>query len=70
MQLAEMNILIDGISLIEWGEMIEEILPPNYIKITIEKDLINTNLRYFNIETFGNKFENLFEDFENFERIN
>jgi len=37
---------------------------------TAEKDLINTNLRYFNIETFGNKFENLFEDFENFERIN
>jgi len=61
--------LINGISLIEWGEMVEEILPSNYIKITIEKDLQNTNLRYFNIKTLGNKFENLFEDFENFERI-
>lgn len=61
--------MINGISLIEWGEMIEEILPPNYIKITIEKDILNVNLRYFNIKIFGNKFENLFEDFENFERI-
>lgn len=58
-----------GISLIEWGEMIEEILPSNYIKITIEKDLENTNLRYFNIENHGNKFNNLFDDFNCFERI-
>lgn len=57
-----------GISLIEWGEMIEEILPPNYIKINIEKDLENTDIRYFNIRTFGNKFKNLFDDFTNFER--
>lgn len=25
----------DGISLIEWGELIEEILPENYVKVTI-----------------------------------
>ncbi|MBR6505195.1 MAG: hypothetical protein IKT41_05825 [Clostridia bacterium] len=58
-----------GISLIEWGEMIEDILPSNYIKITIEKDLENMNLRYFNIETHGDKFEGLFDDFNCFERI-
>jgi len=58
-----------GISLIEWGEMIEEILPPNYIKINIEKDSENTNLRYFNVETHGDKFNNLFDDFNCFERI-
>ena len=58
-----------GISLIEWGEMIEEILPPNYIKINIEKDSENTNLRYFNVETHGDKFNNLFNDFKTFERI-
>lgn len=58
-----------GISLIEWGEMIEEILPSNYIKITIEKDSENINLRYFNIETHGDKFEDLFNDFNDFERI-
>ena len=62
--------MINGISLIEWGEMIEEILPNNYIKINIEKDLQDTSLRYFNIKTFGDKFEGLFDDFKNFERIN
>ena len=29
----------DGICLIEWANLIEEILPPAYRKITIEKDL-------------------------------
>ena len=29
----------EGICLIEWAELIEELLPPNIIKITIEKDL-------------------------------
>ena len=29
----------DGICLIEWANLIEEILPPAYKKITIEKDL-------------------------------
>ncbi|MCQ2507007.1 MAG: tRNA (adenosine(37)-N6)-threonylcarbamoyltransferase complex ATPase subunit type 1 TsaE [Lachnospiraceae bacterium] len=28
-----------GVSLVEWGEMIEEILPEGYVKILIEKDL-------------------------------
>lgn len=29
----------DGICLIEWANLIEEILPPSYTQITIEKDL-------------------------------
>ncbi len=29
----------EGISLIEWAELIEEILPKKYTRITIEKDL-------------------------------
>ena len=28
----------EGICLIEWAELIEELLPPDVIKITIEKD--------------------------------
>lgn len=64
-----MNILINGISLIEWGEMVEEILPPNYIKINIEKNSNDNNIRYFNIETHGDKFKNLFDGFKNFERV-
>lgn len=29
----------NGVCLIEWAELIEDILPPNYKKITIEKNL-------------------------------
>ena len=39
-----------GICIIEWGEIIEEALPNNYIKITFEKDISDENLRYFKIE--------------------
>ena len=28
----------DGISLVEWGDLIEEILPENYVKVTILRD--------------------------------
>ena len=49
-----------GICLIEWGEMIEEILPPEYIKVTFEKDEENDEYRKLNIEVFGDKYLNLF----------
>ena len=29
----------DGVSLIEWANLIEDILPKNYIRVTIEKNL-------------------------------
>ena len=38
-----------GICLIEWGELIEEALPNDYIKISFEKDLNDENIRYLNI---------------------
>ncbi len=44
----------NGICLIEWGEMIEEILPPNYLKVTFSKDDNDENYRKLTIETFGN----------------
>jgi len=43
-----------GVSIIEWGEMIEQILPQDYIKITFSRDLENENLRDINIENKGN----------------
>ena len=43
----------NGICIIEWGELIEDTLPKNYIKITFEKDNHNENIRILNIETFG-----------------
>ena len=41
-----------GICLIEWGEMIESILPPDYIKITFKKNEENEEYRELQIEPF------------------
>ena len=38
-----------GICIIEWGELIEDALPNDYIKISFEKDLNDENIRYLNI---------------------
>ena len=35
----------NGICLIEWGELIQDILPKNYIHITFEKDDEDDNIR-------------------------
>ena len=40
----------NGICLIEWGELIEDALPKNYIHITFEKDNQNDNIRILNID--------------------
>lgn len=50
-----------GISIIEWGNLIEEILP-KYIKIDISKDNNNLNIRYINIE-FKGDFDDKFSHF-------
>ena len=49
-----------GICIIEWGEIIKDILPNDYIQITFSKDDSNINYRKLHIQTFGNKFNNLF----------
>lgn len=38
-----------GICIIEWGEMIENLLPPEYIKITFSKDDEDENVRNLTI---------------------
>ena len=43
----------NGVSIIEWGELIEDALPKNYIKISFSRDLENENLREINIECIG-----------------
>lgn len=40
----------NGICLIEWGELIEDALPKNYIHITFEKDNNDENIRILNID--------------------
>ena len=43
-----------GASIIEWGELIEEALPHDYVKINFSRDLENENLRKINIDNVGN----------------
>ena len=43
----------NGICIIEWGEIIEDALPENYIKVTFDKGSQNENTRILNIETHG-----------------
>ena len=38
-----------GICIIEWGEIIEDALPQNCIRINFEKDLSDENIRYLKI---------------------
>lgn len=45
----------NGICFIEWGEMIEDALPSNYIKITFSKNSENDEYRELQIETFGER---------------
>lgn len=40
----------NGICLIEWGELIQDALPKNYIHITFEKDEDDENIRILKIE--------------------
>ena len=40
-----------GICLIEWGELIEDALPTNCIKITFQKDSKNDNVRILNLQS-------------------
>ena len=47
-----------GICIFEWGELIEDILPDNYIKITIDQGNTDDERKLI-IETFGNKYEGL-----------
>ena len=42
-----------GASIIEWGEIIKDVLPKDYIKITFSRDLDEENTRIINIETVG-----------------
>ena len=53
-----------GICIFEWGELIEDILPEDYLKISFEKDEINDNIRKLILEPVGNKFSEVnFEEF-------
>lgn len=48
-----------GICIIEWGEIIKDILPNDYIKILFSKDDNDSNCRILNIKSIGFKYDNL-----------
>lgn len=54
----------NGICIVEWGEIIKEALPPEYIQISFDRNEIDINKRILNIKTFGNKFDNIFNFME------
>ena len=53
-----------GICIFEWGELIEDILPNDYIKIKFERIGNEDNFRKLEIETFGSKYQDI--DFTKF----
>lgn len=56
----------NGICIIEWGDLIKDILPKEYIQIDFEKDLNNNeDTRILNITTYGDRFLTYFKDFKN-----
>ena len=44
----------NGICIIEWGKLIQDALPENYIEVLLKKDETNDNKRILIIETHGN----------------
>lgn len=50
-----------GICIIEWGELILDALPENYIKICFEKHPQNQDCRILNVETIGERFGDFYE---------
>ena len=47
-----------GICIVEWGEIIQDALPPEYIEINITVQ--NEQERIFNISTYGKKYDSIF----------
>ena len=48
-----------GICIIEWGDLIKEALPTDYIRISFGKIDSDENIRILNIETFGSKYDKI-----------
>lgn len=50
-----------GLCIIEWGIIISDALPSEYIEINFEKSDENENFRLLKVRTFGNKYDSIFE---------
>ena len=54
-----------GISVIEWGEIIEDALPQNYLKIFFSRDDENESVRTLHFEAHGKHFVDILERIKN-----
>ena len=52
----------NGICIIEWGELIEDILPNNYIKIKFSKDEKDESIRYLEFTAYGKRLQTIIEE--------
>lgn len=52
----------NGICIMEWGEMIQDALPPNYIQISFSRDLEDENKRILTIQSIGTKYIDLVKE--------
>ena len=56
----------NGICIIEWGEIIEDALPNDYIKIDFSWNLDDENSRTLNIQSIGSKYDTLVDSCKTF----
>ena len=49
----------NGICIIEWGEIIQDAIPKNYIHIQFERNDVDENTRILNITSYGEKYDEL-----------
>lgn len=52
----------NGICVIEWGELIEDILPQNYIKISFSKDDNDYSIRFLDFKAYGERLQNVIKE--------
>ena len=51
-----------GICIVEWGELLEGILPKNYIKISFSKDNKSESIRYLKFKAYGERLQNVIKE--------
>lgn len=54
----------NGICIIEWGELIQDALPKDYLHITFSRNNDDENVRILSIDTNLKKWEDYFENFK------
>ena len=52
----------NGICIIEWGELIRDVLPKDYIEIDFSRSDKNENIRILNVLSVGNKYDKLIDE--------